>query len=59
MVLCQHSKVELGVSHLPLHQPCSKEHEAARKRMELFHDKTHIKESGKTYLNNNFHQSPN
>ena len=35
------------MSHLPMHQPGSKEYEAACKRIQLFHDKTHIKGAGK------------
>ena len=43
----KHSKVKLGTSHLPLYQPGSKEYAAACKRMQLFHDKTHIKDADK------------
>ena len=46
-VKAKYSKVKLGVSHLPMYQPGSKEYEAACKRMQLFHDKTHIKDAGK------------
>ena len=46
-VKAKYTKVKLGVSHLPLHQPGSKEYEAACKRIQLFHDKTHIKDADK------------
>ena len=46
-VKSKHSKVKLGVSHLPMHQPGSKEYEAACKRIQAFHDKTHIKDTDK------------
>ena len=46
-VKAKYSKVKLGVSHSPMYQPGSKEYEAACKRMQLFHDKTHIKDAGK------------
>ena len=46
-VKAKYNKVKLGVSHLPLHQPGSKEYEAACKRIQLFHDKTHIKDADK------------
>ena len=39
--------MKLGVSHLPMHQPGSKEYEAACKRIQLFHDTTHIKDADK------------
>ena len=35
-VKAKHSKVKPGVSHLPLHQPGSREYDAARKRMQRF-----------------------
>ena len=46
-VKSKRSKVKLGVSHLPMHQPGSKEYEAACKRIQAFHDKTHIKDADK------------
>ena len=50
-VKAKYTKVKLGVSHLPLHQPGSKEYEAACKRIQLFHDKTHIKDADKIEKN--------
>ena len=37
----------MELSHLPMHRPGSKEYEAACKHVQLFHDKTHIKDAGK------------
>ena len=38
-VKAKYSKVKLGVSHLPMHQPGSNEYEAVCKRIQLFHDR--------------------